>query len=65
MDRRKALGRLARLLMGGVGMLVPGKPSPREQVLRTPLPGGDSIFAPAEGAIREKRGVGEEGKSGG
>lgn len=53
--RRQALERLRRLLMGGIGAMLPfGQPSRKEEVLRTPLPSGDSIFTPAEGAFRKK-----------
>ncbi|MCS7206818.1 MAG: hypothetical protein NZ951_02650 [Dehalococcoidia bacterium] len=49
MNRRQALGRLRRLLLGGLGLVVPGgEPSREEEVRRMPLPEGDSIFAPAK-----------------
>lgn len=60
--RRQALERLRRLLMGGIGAMLPfGQPSRKEEVLRTPLPSGDSIFAPAEGSLYQPK-EGEEPK---
>ncbi|MFN3974742.1 MAG: hypothetical protein ACK4K2_05660 [Dehalococcoidia bacterium] len=57
LHRRQALERLRRLLMGGIGAVLPlGRPSRKEEVLRTPLPAGDSIFAPAEGSLSREKG---------
>lgn len=57
MHRRQALERLRRLLMGGIGVVLPlGRPLRKEEVLNTPLPAGDSIFAPAKGAMDQGKG---------